>query len=585
MVDEFYQWFGDFTTNVVINVPAPADGSTFVSQTVNGVLNPATITLNAGQTYPMSVVMRNSGTSVWFGDYYYGIGSANPLGSTVWTTTRARLPLLSSAPIGTDWTFSFNITTPTTPGTYNLQWRTLHDANNNYYTPNIPANWFGASTNNIVVTVPAPADGSTFVSQTVNGVTDPATITLNAGQTYPMTVTMTNSGTSIWSGAYYYGIGSANPLGTTTWTTTRSRLVLSPAETVAIGANKTFSFNITAPTTPGTYNLQWRTVHDGDNTFYTPSIAANWFGATTNNVVVTVAQLPVVTTPTSASITQTGATLGANVTSLGVPASITARGTCWGTTPAPTTNCIPASGLTTGVFTHARTGLTASTMYYYRGYATNSTGTGYSADGTFTTSAANAVPTVTSPTASGITSSGATLGANVTSLGIPASISERGTCWGTSPAPTTNCTAASGLTTGVFTHARTSMPTNTTIYYRGYATNTTGTGYSADGTFSTSAGTFTLSISSNPSPTGHVSSSVGGISCGTISGVSYTSCVSSPITSGTTVVLTPTPASSYWRFSGWSGDCTGSGACSVVVNSNKSVTANFVIRSFNYNEF
>jgi plastocyanin len=101
--------------------------------------------------------------------------------------------------------------------------------------------------------------------------------------------------------------------------------------------------------------------------------------------------------------------------------------------------------------------------------------------------AANAVPTVTTPTATAITSTGATLGANVTSLGVPAAISARGTCWGTTAAPTTNCTAASGLTTGIFTHARTSMPAGTLIYYRGYAINTTGTGYSVDASFTTSS--------------------------------------------------------------------------------------------------
>lgn len=95
--------------------------------------------------------------------------------------------------------------------------------------------------------------------------------------------------------------------------------------------------------------------------------------------------LPTVTTPTVTNIAPTTATLGANVTSLGIPASISVRGTCWGTSPAPATNCVAEGGTTTGVFTQARTGLTPGTVYYYRGYATNSTGTGYSPDGTFTT--------------------------------------------------------------------------------------------------------------------------------------------------------------------------------------------------------
>src|SRR3989338_5687585 len=101
--------------------------------------------------------------------------------------------------------------------------------------------------------------------------------------------------------------------------------------------------------------------------------------------------IPTVTTPTAALITETTATLGANVTSLGIPASIGERGICWGTTPAPTTNCVAEGGTTLGIFTQARTGFTAATTYYYRGYAINTTGTGYSADGTFTTGAATCV--------------------------------------------------------------------------------------------------------------------------------------------------------------------------------------------------
>lgn len=93
---------------------------------------------------------------------------------------------------------------------------------------------------------------------------------------------------------------------------------------------------------------------------------------------------PTLTSPTVTSITATTATLGANVTADG-GATLTARGTVWGTTASPTGNSVAASGTTTGVFTHARTGFTANTLYYYRGYATNSAGTAYSPAGTFTT--------------------------------------------------------------------------------------------------------------------------------------------------------------------------------------------------------
>ncbi len=96
---------------------------------------------------------------------------------------------------------------------------------------------------------------------------------------------------------------------------------------------------------------------------------------------------PTLTTSTATSISTSGATLGATITSNGGDA-ITASGVVYGTTAAPTTNPTATSPLiTTNVaFTApAITGLTANTLYYYRGYATNSVGTSYSPDGTFTT--------------------------------------------------------------------------------------------------------------------------------------------------------------------------------------------------------
>jgi hypothetical protein len=153
---------------------------------------------------------------------------------------------------------------------------------------------------------------------------------------------------------------------------------------------------------------------------------------------------------------------------------------CYGTTASPT-SCTTVSG-TTGAFTLNITGLTTGTLYYYRGKATNSTGTSYSSDGTFTPVTPPSTPTITTPTKASITATTATLGADITSDG-GASITARGTCWGTSPSPTTNCTAEGGTSTGVFTQARTGLSTGVLTYYRGYATNSVGTNYSADDTF------------------------------------------------------------------------------------------------------
>lgn len=211
----------------------------------------------------------------------------------------------------------------------------------------------------------------------------------------------------------------------------------------------------------------------------------------TKNCTITNEELiaPTITTATPiTSITQTTASGGGNVTSDG-GSSVTARGVVWDTAINPTIalSTKTTNGIGIGSFSSSLTSLTCNTFYHVRAYATNSFGTSYGSDVMFATSACNAAPIITTPTVTLITSTTATLGANVTSLGIPASITARGTCYGTSPAPTTNCVAEGGTGIGTFTQTRTGFNPGTLYYYRGYATNSTGTAYSADGTFTPSS--------------------------------------------------------------------------------------------------
>jgi hypothetical protein len=95
---------------------------------------------------------------------------------------------------------------------------------------------------------------------------------------------------------------------------------------------------------------------------------------------------PTVTTSAASSITSNTATGNGSVSSDG-GATITGRGVCWSTSSNPTTGgtCNTAAG-TTGSFSASMTGLSTSTLYHYRAYATNSVGTSYGSDTTFTTS-------------------------------------------------------------------------------------------------------------------------------------------------------------------------------------------------------
>lgn len=219
----------------------------------------------------------------------------------------------------------------------------------------------------------------------------------------------------------------------------------------------------------------------------TIAISFNQFGKTievnsNGNVVLKATGLPTIDSPTHTDVNLTSATLGATVSSNG-GAAVTDRGTCWGESSAPTDNC-SKEGSGSGTFSHNRDNMPPLTTIYYRGYATNGLGTSYSNDRSFTTQVQAGLPTLGSPTHSDVTSTSATLGATVTSDGGAVLIA-RGTCWGTSANPTGNCVAEGGLTEGAFTHARTGLPSGTQIFYRGYATNLVGTGYSEDSSFTT----------------------------------------------------------------------------------------------------
>ncbi len=199
--------------------------------------------------------------------------------------------------------------------------------------------------------------------------------------------------------------------------------------------------------------------------------------------------VPTVTTSAITGITQTTATSGGNVTNDG-GAAIIARGVCWSTTLDPTTtNNKTIDGTGTGSFTSNITGLTISTTYYLRAYATTSNGTGYGNESAFTT--LGPIPLVTTATVTNIAQTTATCGGNITSDG-GSTISARGVCWSTINDPTTADNKTSdGTGTGSYTSSITGLTANTTYYVRAYATSVNGTGYGSDMIFTTLPTTIT----------------------------------------------------------------------------------------------
>ena len=227
-------------------------------------------------------------------------------------------------------------------------------------------------------------------------------------------------------------------------------------------------------------------------TYYVRAYAKNSQGTaygdevqfTTNSI-----GMPTVTTNSVTNITSNSATCGGNVTADG-GATVTAKGVCWSTNQNPTLeNCLgrTTDGNGLGGFTSQITGLTQGRTYYVRAYATNSAGTSYGTQNTFTTTDV-VLPTVTTSNVTNITQNTAVCGGNVTNDG-GGSVIERGVCWAMTPNPTINnyCTH-DGSGTGSFTSNLTGLIANKIYYVRAYTKNSAGISYGDTKTFTTSSG-------------------------------------------------------------------------------------------------
>jgi uncharacterized protein (TIGR02145 family) len=186
--------------------------------------------------------------------------------------------------------------------------------------------------------------------------------------------------------------------------------------------------------------------------------------------------VPVVTTADVNGATQTSAYSGGEVTSDG-GASVSERGVCWNIAANPDkSNSITSDSTGTGSFISHLTGLTPNSLYYVRAYATNSEGTSYGNQVSFTTPA-ESVPTVITSGVKSITLTTASGGGIIPSDGGVA-VTERGTCWNTTGTPTIADNHTSDWTgSGQFTSTLTDLVIGTTYYVRAYAINSLGTSY------------------------------------------------------------------------------------------------------------
>ncbi len=258
----------------------------------------------------------------------------------------------------------------------------------------------------------------------------------------------------------------------------------------------------------------------GNSTYYLRAYATNILGTgygQTIQFTTSAPAFPGINTSPLLDITETSAKCGGEITSYG-GANIIYRGVCWNTSQYPTINnykTIDSSG--NNSFINNLTNLNSGTTYYVRAYATNSVGTSYGSQTSFTTLIT--LPILTTTNVSLITSSSATSGGNISNNGLT-SILNRGVCWSTSPYPTiANTKTIDGSGTGSFISNMTGLLANTIYYIRAYATNSNGTAYGNEVIFTTSN---PLPINYTNIYLGFPNNSIYGSSFSSINGIVYT---------------------------------------------------------------
>lgn len=164
----------------------------------------------------------------------------------------------------------------------------------------------------------------------------------------------------------------------------------------------------------------------------------------------------------------------------------TERGVCYDTETDPTIedNKVVYEDLVKGAtFSVTVTGLDFATKYYARAYATGSDGTIYGEEMSFTT--LPVVPTVTTAEITDISYTSASGGGEVTANG-GAEVTAYGICYSTEAEPTVSDSKTSdGNGLGTFTSSLSGLDDNTMYYVRAYATNSAGTGYGEELSFTT----------------------------------------------------------------------------------------------------
>ena len=279
-----------------------------------------------------------------------------------------------------------------------------------------------------------------------------------------------------------------------------------------VSTNSSFNSYVTGYQNLNVGNLTSRGVIglNANTTYYYRVRAYNGIGTSGNSNTITLTTLtptgaPVVTTNPATNAASFSATLNGTVNPHGLTATLYFE---YGTTTSygSTTAFRTKTGNTYQSVSVNIDGLSASTIYHFRIVATNSAGTRYGTDRTFTTLSATGPPVVTTNPATLIASFSATLNGSLDPHGLTTNVYfQYGTT--TSYGFTTPTQSKTGNMYQNVAGNISSLSANTVYHYRIVATNGAGTRYGSDRTFTTLTATGPPVVTTNPA-TNLTSSSV-----------------------------------------------------------------------------
>jgi len=188
---------------------------------------------------------------------------------------------------------------------------------------------------------------------------------------------------------------------------------------------------------------------------------------------------PSVTTDEPTNILSTSATLNGNISDAG--GENPTRYFEYGKTTGYELGSIDKGVGGAGPYSHDLSGLDPATRYYYRAYVTNSAGTGYGDQQYFDTSVGS--PSVTTNSATSVLSRSATINANVTYVGgeNPTRYFRYGKTTGYELGSINKGNGGAGS----YSHSLSGLDYGTLYYFQAYATNSGGTSYGSQVTFTT----------------------------------------------------------------------------------------------------